>query len=149
MYFLLIQINGFWGGLSDISAETATVLQISCGHHTFTYDQVFGGGGKPPEQLFGECILPLCNAVFNGYNATVFAYGQTGSGKTFTMGSQYTPGQPPAGVIPQVMHNIFERIASATGATSAVLVGTCLYIGQVTRKTVHRCCDQEECSLLL
>ena len=28
---------------------------------------------------------PLCDANFDGFNATIFAYGQTGSGKTHTV----------------------------------------------------------------
>lgn len=35
---------------------------------------------------------------------------QTGSGKTYTMGTGYTVGGSPEGVIPQVMQTIFKRI---------------------------------------
>ena len=55
------------------------------GQHTFTYDAVFGSGGLPSNTLYQQCVSPLVEGLFKGYNATVFAYGQTGSGKTYTM----------------------------------------------------------------
>eukprot|EP00271_Cylindrocystis_brebissonii_P004977 TRINITY_DN16934_c0_g1_i1.p1 TRINITY_DN16934_c0_g1~~TRINITY_DN16934_c0_g1_i1.p1 ORF type:complete len:1702 (+),score=377.56 TRINITY_DN16934_c0_g1_i1:37-5142(+) len=76
----------------------------------YTFDHVYGGGGPPMENLFGECILPLVEGVFQGYNATVFAYGQTGSGKTYTMGTGYTAGNLDNGVAPHVMNAIFDRV---------------------------------------
>lgn len=45
--------------------------------------------------LLGACFFPLL---------------QTGSGKTYTMGTGYTVGGSPEGVIPQVMQTIFKRI---------------------------------------
>ena len=60
------------------------------GAHDFTYDHVFGGDfGKDSSQLYDECVSPLVDGLFQGYNATVLAYGQTGSGKTYTMGSAF------------------------------------------------------------
>ena len=51
-------------------------LQVSAGPHTFTYDHVFGGGnGADPTTLYDECVQPLVEGLFSGYNATVFAYG--------------------------------------------------------------------------
>ncbi len=38
------------------------------------------------EDVYTECVQPLIEAFFHGFNATVFAYGQTGSGKTYTVG---------------------------------------------------------------
>jgi len=38
------------------------------------------------EDVYRDCVQPLIEAFFNGFNATVFAYGQTGSGKTYTIG---------------------------------------------------------------
>lgn len=38
--------------------------------------------------------------------------GQTGSGKTYTMGSGFTPGGPGRGVIPEVMDELFARVAA-------------------------------------
>ena len=38
------------------------------------------------EQLY-DCVEPVIQSTFKGYNATILAYGQTGSGKTYTMGT--------------------------------------------------------------
>lgn len=90
--------------------------QVVTGTHDFTYDHVFGGDfGKDSTQLYQECVSPLVNGLFQGYNATVFAYGQTGSGKTYTMGSAFPQtcvSEEQQGVIPRVMESIFERIQS-------------------------------------
>ena len=58
-------------------------VQIAVGLNCFDYDFAFGGGGgAPPGALYRQCVQPLVQGLFKGYNATVFAYGQTGSGKT-------------------------------------------------------------------
>jgi hypothetical protein len=97
--------------------------QVQCGSNSFTYDAVFGGSGLPHGQLYEDCVLPLVQGLFKGYNATVFAYGQTGSGKTYTMGSAFTAGQEAHGVIPNVMESIFSRIAATKDAEFTVRVG--------------------------
>jgi len=72
--------------------------------------------------LYPTCVAPLVEALFKGYNATVFAYGQTGSGKTYTMGSAFDPGGPRQGVIPSVMADVYARIASAKDMQHTVRV---------------------------
>ncbi|GKA10506.1 kinesin-like protein KIN-4A isoform X1, partial [Tanacetum coccineum] len=32
--------------------------------------------GSPSSAMFGECVSPLVDGLFQGYNATVLAYGQ-------------------------------------------------------------------------
>lgn len=83
------------------------------GQQAFTYDHVFGacGGAALPSGMYPRCVQPLVEALFKGYNATVFAYGQTGSGKTFTMGSAFEPGVRSVGVIPSVMEDLYARVA--------------------------------------
>lgn len=52
-------------------------LQISVGLHRFTYDNVYGsGGGDSAVNLYPDCVQPLVDGLFKGYNATVFAYGE-------------------------------------------------------------------------
>ncbi len=87
--------------------------QVITGPHSFSYDHVFGGGGKGSDKLYEECVAPLVDGLFGGYNATVFAYGQTGSGKTYTMGSAFPQmcSDEERGVIPKAMDAIFQRIA--------------------------------------
>lgn len=52
--------------------------------HNFLFDQSFDETVSN-EQLYGACVRPVIDAVFNRAKCTCFAYGQTGSGKTFTM----------------------------------------------------------------
>ena len=62
--------------------------------------------------MFDEVVVPLVDACFSGYNATVLAYGQTGSGKTYTMGSGSLAGtmEEQVGIIPRVITTIFNRM---------------------------------------
>ncbi|KAF3329159.1 chromosome-associated kinesin KIF4 [Carex littledalei] len=97
-------------GCTDCVTVTPGEPQIQIGSHVFTYDHVYGSSGAQSCRIFGECVLPLVDALFCGYNATVLAYGQTGSGKTYTMGTNY-PGETNAGgIIPKVMEEIFEKV---------------------------------------
>ncbi|GBG79956.1 hypothetical protein CBR_g30218 [Chara braunii] len=94
--------------------ECITVLpgepQVHLGqNHTFTFDHVYGSTGTNQRELFGDCVLPLVEGLFQGYNATVLAYGQTGSGKTYTMGSGYS-GDNADAIIPKVMQTIFQKV---------------------------------------
>ncbi|KAH8934010.1 hypothetical protein BDL97_18G061300 [Sphagnum fallax] len=84
--------------------------QVQIGHHSFTFDYVFGSTALPLDSIFDKCVKPLVEGLFHGYNATVLAYGQTGSGKTYTMGTGYTVRGNTEGVISQVMETIFNRV---------------------------------------
>lgn len=83
--------------------------QVQIGSHSFTFDHVYGNRGSPSSAIFEECIAPLVDGLFQGYNATVLAYGQTGSGKTYTMGTSVKDGCQ-TGLIPQVMNSLFNKI---------------------------------------
>ncbi|KVI06712.1 hypothetical protein Ccrd_014933 [Cynara cardunculus var. scolymus] len=85
--------------------------QVQLGTHSFTFDHVYGSTGTPPSAMFEECVSPLVDGLFQGYNATVLAYGQTGSGKTYTMGSGFKDGCQ-TGLIPQAMSALFNKIES-------------------------------------
>eukprot|EP00898_Chlorokybus_atmophyticus_P000842 jgi/Chlat1/1759/Chrsp134S02085 len=85
--------------------------QITVGQHSFTFDHLYGEGGPSSDSIFSECVAPLVDGLFGGYNATVLAYGQTGSGKTYTMGTAYAEGAiGPSGITPLAMARIMERI---------------------------------------
>lgn len=49
---------------------------MQIGSHAFTYDYVYGMSSSPYSGLYDECVAPLLDAFFKGYNATVLAYGQ-------------------------------------------------------------------------
>ncbi|TRY62448.1 hypothetical protein DNTS_035802 [Danionella cerebrum] len=82
----------------------------------FTFDYVFDPTTEQ-EEVFNTAVSPLLSGLFKGYHATVLAYGQTGSGKTFSMGGTYTSQQenePNVGVIPRVIHQIFNEKTKRT-----------------------------------
>ncbi|XWS25577.1 hypothetical protein CRYUN_Cryun27aG0080200 [Craigia yunnanensis] len=85
--------------------------QVQIGTHSFTFDHVYGSTGSPSSSMFEECVVPLVDGLFQGYNATVLAYGQTGSGKTFTMGTGFKDGCQ-TGIVPLVMKALFSKIES-------------------------------------
>lgn len=57
-------------------AITITMAQVQIGSHSFTFDHVYGNGASPSSSIFEECVSPLVDGLFQGYNATVLAYGQ-------------------------------------------------------------------------
>ncbi|GER40195.1 kinesin-like protein [Striga asiatica] len=83
--------------------------QIQIGTHSFTFDQVYGSNGSLSTSMYEDCVAPLVDGLFQGYNATVLAYGQTGSGKTYTMGTSLRDGSQ-GGIIPKVMNALFSKI---------------------------------------
>ncbi|KAH1082334.1 hypothetical protein J1N35_022095 [Gossypium stocksii] len=96
-------------GCKECVTVTSGKPQVQIGTHSFTFDQVYGNGGSPSSSMFEECVAPLVDGLFQGYNATVLAYGQTGSGKTYTMGTA-TKDDCQTGLIPQVMNELFKKI---------------------------------------
>ncbi|XP_048335456.1 kinesin-like protein KIN-4A [Ziziphus jujuba] len=96
-------------GCKECVTVTNGKPQIQIGTHSFTFDHVYGSNGAPSSSMFEECIAPLVDGLFQGYNATVLAYGQTGSGKTYTMGTGSKDGCQ-KGLIPQVMNALFNKI---------------------------------------
>ncbi|OMP01938.1 hypothetical protein COLO4_11456 [Corchorus olitorius] len=96
-------------GCKECVSVTSGKPQVQIGTHSFTFDHVYGNGGSPSSSMFEECVAPLVDGLFQGYNATVLAYGQTGSGKTYTMGTAMKDGCQ-TGLIPQVMNALFKKI---------------------------------------
>ncbi|CAM6093435.1 unnamed protein product [Calypogeia fissa] len=99
-------------GCKDCITVVPGEPQVQLGAHSFTFDHVYGSTGTPLSAIFDECVAPLVDGLFQGFNATVLAYGQTGSGKTYTMGTGYTVGGSTEGVIPRVMETIFAKMES-------------------------------------
>ncbi|XP_057989670.1 kinesin-like protein KIN-4A isoform X1 [Hevea brasiliensis] len=96
-------------GCKDCVTLVSGKPQVQIGTHSFTFDHVYGNSGSPSSAIFEECIAPLVDGLFQGYNATVLAYGQTGSGKTYTMGTGFKDACH-TGIIPQVMNVLFSKI---------------------------------------
>ncbi|OEL32324.1 Kinesin-like protein KIN-4A [Dichanthelium oligosanthes] len=98
-------------GCKDCVAVVPGKPQVQIGSHSFTFDHVYGSTGTPSVAMFDECVAPLVDGLFQGYNATVLAYGQTGSGKTYTMGTACKEGSH-IGIIPRAMAALFDKIES-------------------------------------
>ncbi|KAI3847851.1 hypothetical protein MKW92_009939 [Papaver armeniacum] len=99
-------------GCQDCVAVVPGKPQVQVSSHSFTFDHVYGNKGSPSSVMFEECVAPLVDGLFQGYNATVLAYGQTGSGKTYTMGTGFKDGSD-TGLIPQVMNALFSKIETS------------------------------------
>lgn len=96
-------------GCKDCVSVVPRLPQVQIGTHSFTFDHVYGNSGPESSAMFEQCVAPLVDGLFQGYNATVLAYGQTGSGKTYTMGTGFKDGCQ-TGLIPQVMGALFNKI---------------------------------------
>ncbi|KAI4307496.1 hypothetical protein L6164_030675 [Bauhinia variegata] len=108
-------------GCTDCISVVPGEPQVQIGSHSFTYDYVYGSRGSPPSAIYDDCVAPLVDALFHGYNATVLAYGQTGSGKTYTMGTNYTGEGSSGGIIPRVMESIFKRVETMKDSTEFLI----------------------------
>ncbi|XVF36591.1 hypothetical protein REPUB_Repub19eG0070400 [Reevesia pubescens] len=113
--------NELLNGCTDCITVVPGEPQVHIGSHAFTYDYVYGGAGSPSSAVYDDCVAPLVDALFHGYNATVLAYGQTGSGKTYTMGTNYTGNGSNGGIIPKVMETIFKRVEATKHSTEFLI----------------------------
>lgn len=76
----------------------------------FTYDAVFREQ-TAQSKIYETSTFPIQEAVFNGYNGTVFAYGQTGCGKSHTMmGNIHSDSEK--GIIPRTFSHMLSVIES-------------------------------------
>ncbi|XP_028812972.1 kinesin-like protein kif7 isoform X2 [Denticeps clupeoides] len=85
---------------------------ITLGHDRhFHCDSVFEEGSSQ-EEVYADCVQPLIESFFQGFNATVFAYGQTGSGKTYTVGESSISSfrDEEQGIIPRAVAEIFKQL---------------------------------------
>ncbi|KAE8792470.1 Chromosome-associated kinesin KIF4A [Hordeum vulgare] len=108
-------------GCADCVTVTPGEPQVQIGPHVFTYDHVYASTGSPSSLIFEQCVYPLIDSLFCGYNTTVLAYGQTGSGKTYTMGTNYSGEANCGGIIPQVMETIFKKADELKGDTEFLI----------------------------
>ncbi|KAG6767000.1 hypothetical protein POTOM_028179 [Populus tomentosa] len=63
-------------GCKDCVSVVPRLPQVQIGTHSFTFDHVYGNGGAESSAMFEQCVAPLVDGLFQGYNATVLAYGQ-------------------------------------------------------------------------
>ena len=58
-------------------------LQVQLGSNFFTFDHVYSSTTSSSSSIYDECVVPLVDALFQGYNATVLAYGQVCAKQAF------------------------------------------------------------------
>jgi kinesin family protein 5 len=104
------------GGEECITAQDGNTVIVNSrvGHSEseFYYDSVFGSYAAQAE-VYDGAAKPIVDSVLEGFNGTVFAYGQTGSGKTYTMEGEFLEDEASHGVIPRMVHSIFDGIFDA------------------------------------
>ena len=74
-------------GVGGSGQPPTSAFQVSSGHRqvvlgdgkSFNFDHVYDPSCEQ-QQIYEECVSPLVEGCFRGFNATVLAYGQTGSG---------------------------------------------------------------------
>ncbi|KAL1007316.1 hypothetical protein UPYG_G00084900 [Umbra pygmaea] len=87
-------------------------LRVTLGHDRHFHCDFLFEETSCQEEVYAMCVLPLIEAFFQGFNATVFAYGQTGSGKTFTIGEANISSfrDEEQGVIPRAVAEVFKLL---------------------------------------
>ncbi|KEP64063.1 UNVERIFIED_CONTAM: kinesin motor domain-containing protein [Hammondia hammondi] len=74
------------------------------------------------EAVFERTAKPLCDAILDGFNATLLAYGQTGSGKTYTIVGPQDGGRErreERGVLPRALNYLFSKLPTQDGESGS------------------------------
>ncbi|CAI9293933.1 unnamed protein product [Lactuca saligna] len=73
-----VRNKAFFKGKKGICDVVFDHMQL--GTHSFTFNHVYGSSGSPSSSMFEDCVSPLVEGPFQGYNATFLAYGQDSLG---------------------------------------------------------------------
>lgn len=88
---------------------------------TYNFDKVFSPAADQP-MIYDEVVKPILKEMLDGFNCTIFAYGQTGTGKTYTMSGDmkdtYGMLSDAAGIIPRVLHDLFNKLEESEAESS-------------------------------
>ncbi|CAJ2499885.1 Uu.00g027380.m01.CDS01 [Anthostomella pinea] len=99
-------------------AVKGKLVELSMGpnavsNKTYNFDRVFSQAADQ-SMVYDDVVKPILEEMLGGYNCTIFAYGQTGTGKTYTMSGDMTDTlgllSDAAGIIPRVLHNLFNKL---------------------------------------
>ncbi|KAK7544460.1 P-loop containing nucleoside triphosphate hydrolase protein [Phyllosticta citribraziliensis] len=106
---VVVSTNGAKGNSVELSMGPNALS-----NKTYSFDKVFSPAADQV-MVFDEVVAPILNDVLDGFNCTIFAYGQTGTGKTYTMSGDITDMLPlpdAAGIVPRVLHALFDKLES-------------------------------------
>lgn len=89
-------------------------------------------------EMFVQVGEPILNALFEGYNCTLFTYGQTGAGKTYTMLGPVSSlfnqeDYDRTGLIPRILKQLFlrlEDIKRKQASVASIIKCSCFEIYQ-------------------
>ncbi|KAI9865442.1 MAG: kinesin motor protein cin8 [Trichoglossum hirsutum] len=88
---------------------------------TYHFDKVFSPAADQ-SIVYDEVVAPVLEEMLAGYNCTIFAYGQTGTGKTYTMSGDMSDTlgllSDSAGIIPRVLHHLFNKLEGDAAESS-------------------------------
>lgn len=88
---------------------------------TYNFDKVFSPAADQL-MIYDEVVTPILQEMLDGFNCTIFAYGQTGTGKTYTMSGDmkdtYGMLSDAAGIIPRVLHDLFNKLEESEAESS-------------------------------
>ncbi|MCJ1379869.1 kinesin motor protein cin8 [Xylographa soralifera] len=88
---------------------------------SYHFDKVFSPAADQ-SMIYEDVVTPLLEEMLQGYNCTIFAYGQTGTGKTYTMSGDMSDTlgllSDSAGIIPRVLHSLFDKLEADEAESS-------------------------------
>ncbi|KAI0881272.1 kinesin-domain-containing protein [Annulohypoxylon maeteangense] len=105
---VVVSTEGVKGKLVELSMGPTALS-----NKTYNFDRVFSQAADQ-SMIYDDVVKPILEEMLGGYNCTIFAYGQTGTGKTYTMSGNMTETlgilSDDAGIIPRVLHSLFNRL---------------------------------------
>ncbi|RFU32558.1 hypothetical protein B7463_g3800, partial [Scytalidium lignicola] len=114
------------GVVLSTSGVKGKSLELSMGpsalsNKTYHFDKVFSSAADQA-MIYDDVVTPILDEMLDGYNCTIFAYGQTGTGKTYTMSGDMSNTfgmlSDAAGIIPRVLHALFNKLELADTESS-------------------------------
>ena len=128
----------------NVESESTLVHRISGQQgKRFLMDKIFEESSTQ-EEVFERVGRTQVDKALSGFHGSIFAYGQTGTGKTYTMlgpdGGRGDLSNPETsrdvGLIPRVLHYLFERVRNETNDTNKVNKITVSYL-EIYKETIR------------
>ena len=128
----------------NVESESTLVHRISGQQgKRFLMDKIFEESSTQ-EEVFERVGRTQVDKALSGFHGSIFAYGQTGTGKTHTMlgpdGGRGDLSNPETsrdvGLIPRVLHYLFEKVRDETDDTNKVNKITVSYL-EIYKETIR------------
>ncbi|KAI9673351.1 MAG: kinesin motor protein cin8 [Trizodia sp. TS-e1964] len=114
------------GVVLSTSGVNGKSIELSMGpnavsNKTYHFDKVFSPAADQ-SMIYDDVVIPILDEMLSGFNCTIFAYGQTGTGKTYTMSGDMSDTfgllSDSAGIIPRVLHSLFNKLEADEAESS-------------------------------